>query len=221
MVAGLIGISILYVASRFFRYSDLLTTQSGYSSDAAPIVINLPTASLAVPGNMIRKEKQKTSKPQAIADLFFLWPKMSGYSHNDQLAFSDTSENSQLIFVRLSSPDEVIISSEQLSAVYSQHFSGSPLKGPEGLMGFAMNEDSGFAGETIYFKPDESPPFVARCFTPQKSTPTLCMRSIKLTGPSADYGVAQADYRFRKTLLGQWREMDQAVQTMLNGFLIK
>ncbi len=215
LVFGLIGITVLFITSRFFRHSEGLLSHSSYTSDASPIIVNLANNSLQLPQNMVRKDTQRTSEPQASLDLFFHWPDLQGYNLDNQLAFTEISEESKLVFIHLSSPKKHISSSERLYSVYSQHFIGTPIKGPGKLIGFNMNEKSSYAGETVYFKPDENPPYVVRCFQPQAQVPTICLREILLKNG------LQASYRFRIGMLENWRELDMTTEQLLNSFVIQ
>ncbi|MCV6546249.1 MAG: hypothetical protein OIF56_03025 [Cohaesibacter sp.] len=215
LVFGLIAISILFIASRLFRHSEGLLGHNTYTSNTDPIIINLVGESLVMPQNMIRQDSQRTSEPQNSLDLFFHWPSLQGYNLDNQLAFTDISDMSKLVFVRLSSPQKHISSSERLYSVYSQHFIGSPKQGAAGLIGFKMDETSSYAGEIVYFKPDENPPYVVRCFQPQEQVPTICLREILLKNG------LQASYRFRMNMLENWREIDATTQKMLNTMIIE
>ena len=64
LVFGLIGITTLFIASRFFQHTDTLFGHSAYTSDPAPMSINLDSNKLAIPRNMIRSEEQRIPSPQ-------------------------------------------------------------------------------------------------------------------------------------------------------------
>ena len=75
-----------------------------------------------------------------------------------------------------------------------------------------MSDSSSYAGETIFFKPDENPPYVVRCFQPQEQAPAICLREILLKND------LQASYRFRRSMLDHWREIDTATEQLLSSF---
>jgi hypothetical protein len=75
-----------------------------------------------------------------------------------------------------------------------------------------MSDSSSYAGEMVYFKPDENPPFVIRCFQPQEQAPTICLREILL-----ENGL-QASYRYRSDMLKNWREIDAITEQLLISF---
>ena len=213
LIAGLVTITLLFVISRFFEYSGPTLLHNAYSSETSTKKINVSGIDLFVPENVIRTPEQRRAVSLNQLDLIFLWPSLEGYSRQAQVAFSDASEKSNLIFLSISRPEKLLLSSERLYSVYSQFFTGNPIKGPATLIGFAMDEKSGFGGETIYFKPESTEPFVARCIRPEGNEPPFCMREIALGA------TIQITYRFRPHLLSQWKGLDQQLLARLSGFL--
>ena len=213
LIAGLVAITTLFVISRVFEHSGPEFLNSPYSVKTEPRIIQIGDIRFTIPENMIRSPEQRKDATVDQLDLILLWPDLDGFTLENQVHFSNASSTSRLIFASLSEPEEILSSSERLYTVYSQHFDGDPISGPANLIGFAMSKESGFSGETIYFKPDESEPFVARCVKPVKSTPAFCMRDIMLTEK------VQLSYRFRLPLLKQWKKMDKMVKERITGFV--
>ncbi|WP_319485609.1 hypothetical protein [uncultured Cohaesibacter sp.] len=214
LIAGLIAITFLYVLSRVFEYSGPSLINSPYSFETSPRQITIGERRLSVPENVIRSADQRAANTLKQLDLVFLWPTLEGFSREKQVAFSDATEASSLLFVSLSQPKELLQSSERLFSVYSQFFTGTPIKGPATLIGFEMDKASGFGGETIYFKPEATEPFVARCIASNDKEPAFCMREIALGGS------LQVSYRFRPHLLNYWKSLDAALLERLNRFLL-
>ena len=212
LIAGLVGITALFMISRIFQYSGPKLLNSPYSVDTSLRRIQIGSAEFVVPENTIRRPEHRDKSQVKMLDLILLWPELKGFSLEDQIAFSDVSELSRIIFVSLSQQTEAIASSDRLYSIYSQHFVGDPIEGPSSLIGFAMAKDSGFAGEVIYFKPDESEPFVARCITPVEQTPTFCIRDIALQNN------VQLTYRFRLKLLEEWDALDRNIRSAMEAF---
>ena len=207
LIAGLILITALFLLSRLFLYSGPELMNSPYSISKAHKFIELGSVRLKVPENIIRHAKQRVSAPQDKLDLVMIWPEMEGFSLGEQVAFNDVSDNSRLIFISLSAPGEPLSTSDRLFSIYSEHFAGDPLDGPAGLIGFEMQEKSGYAGEKIYFKPNEDKPFVARCMTPVQGTAPFCLRD--LIGQNG----LQISYRIRPHMLDQWASLDDLIMS--------
>nr|WP_321456499.1 hypothetical protein [uncultured Cohaesibacter sp.] len=213
LIAGLVAITVLYMISRVFEYSGPSFFKSPYSADTTNRLITISSLDFWVPQNVIRSAEQRNRQTVKQLDMLFLWPTMEGFSRERQVAFSDASEQSNLIFVSMSRPKEILQSSDRLYGIYSQFFTGNPIKGPATLIGFAMDPASGFRGETIYFKPESARPFVARCIAPENQEPSFCMREVALGS------TIQVSYRFRPHLLAEWATLDQKVLGKLNGYL--
>ncbi len=215
LVFGLIGITILFIISRVFQYSGPALVNSPYSTNDRLLAFELGSTHFYVPENTIRHPEHYNGQRVNKLDLIMLWPSLEGFSLEKQVDFLDVSEKSKLIFVSLSLQDEVLSSSDRLYAVYSQYFVGEPIKAEGDLIGFAMAPGSSFAGETVYFKPDHHTPFAVRCMTPVKKSPALCLRDIKLNETT------QMTYRFRRSLLAEWRTLDAKVKERVESFIHK
>ncbi|SNY94182.1 hypothetical protein SAMN04515647_4506 [Cohaesibacter sp. ES.047] len=213
LIAGLIAITTLFIVSRLFEYSGPELLNSPYSAKTEPKIILIGDIRFTVPENMIRRPEQREDAMVQQLDLVMLWPELEGFTRDNQVHFSNSGPDSRLIYATLSQPEQILSSSERLYTVYSEHFDGDPISGPARLIGFAMDPKSSFAGETVYFKPDESEPFVARCVQPVKGSPTFCMRDIMLTGK------VQLSYRFRLPLLKEWKRMDETIKDRVTGFV--
>nr|WP_321459869.1 hypothetical protein [uncultured Cohaesibacter sp.] len=214
LIAGLVAITFLFLLSRIFEYSGPTFFKNPYSEETAPRRIDVGGMNVMVPANVIRTAKQRKTDMLDQLDMVFLWPTLEGFSRKNQVAFSDASEKSKLIFVSISRPDKLLLSSERLFSVYSQFFSGEPIRGPGSLIGFAMDDTAGFGGETIFFKPEAAEPFVARCIESDSTETPFCMREIAL-GSSI-----QVTYRFRPHLLQYWKQLDGQILSRLQAFLV-
>ena len=214
LIAGLILITTLFVLSGIFRYSGPELLNNPYSAQTRARPVSLVGLSMMVPENTLRDpEGIKSGEPVQKLDLLFLWPDMEGFSLENQLHFSDVGQKSRLVFVTLSRPEEPIATSARLSSIYSQHFTGEPLRGPANLIGFKMDKMSGLSGETIYFTPDQNRPYVIRCIAPLEESPGFCMRDLVL--PQG----LQLSYRIRKPLLNDWQKLDRAIIDKISSFL--
>ena len=146
LIAGLVVITSLFIASRIFRYSGPELMNSPFSTETRNRTVTIGSTNFLVPENIIRHQAQRKNGLLPKLDLVLLWPNLEGFSLENQTAFSDMSAQSKLIYLSLHVPAEAISSSDRLYTVFSEHFRGNPLKGPSGLIGFSMDEESGYAG---------------------------------------------------------------------------
>lgn len=214
LIAGLVLITAIFLLSRLLLYSGPELMNSPYSADTTSRLINVGSTHFRVPENMIRHAEQRVAGPKEKLELVFLWPEMKGFNLEDQVAFNNVTDSSKLIFVTLSAPTTPMTTSDRLHDVYSTHFRGSPIQGANGLIGFEMNPKSGYAGETIFFKPEDTKPFVARCMKPLEQTAAFCLRDLVWQEK------LQIGYRFRTALLSQWPKLDVTIQAKVRELLL-
>jgi hypothetical protein len=97
-----------------------------------------------------------------------------------------------------------------LDGVYLHLFMPEQLDGPPGLVGKPLVAQEGYEGETVWYDALSPDPFVAKCdaaVSPQ--VPARCIRMVYL-GP----GIA-AVYVFDQDVLGNWRQFDTQMHTVL------
>ena len=88
------------------------------------------------------------------------------------------------------------------------------MAGPAGLVGRRLGVDSGYSGEIIFFDPASQAPFVARCPTePIADMAATCLRDVNV-----GKGLSLL-YRFDKSLLADWRIIDDAMTKLAAGFV--
>ncbi|HVY20567.1 MAG TPA: hypothetical protein VHA70_10885 [Bauldia sp.] len=195
-------------------YHDAMTL-TGLSADPAPVHLAIGPEELAIPGNMIRSDRTRRGGPVERADLALFWPTLEGYSPQLADVFQNAGPNAPLIYTTISTRDEPLDSTGRLDEVYSRFFVEKPLPGPSGLVGRKLSAESGYGGEIIYFIPSEPRPFVARCVadgTPEM--PAMCLRDINF-----GRGLSVL-YRFNRSLLPQWRQLDAGIQKLVTGFIV-
>lgn len=96
-----------------------------------------------------------------------------------------------------------------LDAVYLHQFDNKQLAGPPGLVGKPLVATGGFAGETVWYDPLNTDPFVAKCLapiTPEQST--QCLRTVIR-------GNVAVVYTFGEDVLMNWRQFDAAFEPWL------
>jgi hypothetical protein len=195
-------------------YRDAMT-MTGLSADATPVRLAIGPEELAIPGNMIRSDRTRRGGPVERADLALFWPTLEGYSAPLSDAFENGGPGGPIVYATISTRDEPLDSTGRLDEVYARFFVDKPLPGPSGLVGRRLNADSGYGGEIVYFMPSEPRPFVARCVADGTAEmPAMCLRDINF-----GRGLSVL-YRFNRSLLPQWRQLDAGIQKLVAGFLI-
>lgn len=180
--------------------------------DVHPVVGD---TTLAVSTNLIRFPAARRDGPIDRLDLLFAWPDLTPANEKEAAALRAEGESDPLIFVTVTERQEgALDSTGRLDLVYTRVFSDDAWAGPAGLVGVALSADAGYAGEDLYFEPEGELPFVARCLaTEDPAIAQTCIREINVAG-----GLAVL-YRFDKSLLQEWRVLDQAIRTRVEGLV--
>ena len=115
------------------------------------------------------------------------------------------------IDVTLTQRSRVRPSASLLDGVYLHQFQQAQLSGPVGLIGKPLQAVDGFEGETVWYDPLTSSPFVAKCQAPiVEGAAGKCLRTVYLGS-----GIA-AVYSFDDDVLSNWRKFDAALHPLLD-----
>jgi len=117
----------------------------------------------------------------------------------------------RVVDVTLTQRSRVRPSASLLDGVYLHQFLPQQLTGPVGLIGKPMTAGDGYDGETVWYDPLTSSPFVAKCQAPVVTgTPGQCLRTVYLGS-----GIA-AVYAFDDDILPNWRKFDAEMHPLLD-----
>ena len=115
------------------------------------------------------------------------------------------------IDVTLTQRSRVRPSASLLDGVYLHQFQQAQLSGPVGLVGKPLQATDGFEGETVWYDPLRSNPFVAKCQAAiVTGAPAKCLRTVYLGS-----GIA-AVYAFDDDVLSNWRKFDAELHPLLD-----
>ncbi|MEO8667745.1 MAG: hypothetical protein ABI399_04460 [Bauldia sp.] len=204
---GLLAIVVVVAGGvavwRLVRHYHDSVALSGRSADTTPVSVTIAGNALAIPANMIRTGRQRRGGAAERVDLLLDWPDLNGYSAEDAEPFRNGSPIAPLIYVSIVAADSALDSTGRLEPVYSRFFTGDPVRGPSGLTGRLLSEDSGYRGEQIFYQPGVKQPFVARCIaTATPEVPATCLRDVQIAPRLSML------YRFDRFYLGDWQEME-------------
>jgi hypothetical protein len=215
VLVGLVLLAAAGVAvSRLVRHYHDGVALAGRTDDPSLVRMTIAGTELAIPANMIRTARQRRGGAVERVDLLVDWPELEGYSAENAAAFRSTSAIAPLIYIWLVPSDSALDSSARLEKVYARFFTGETLRGPSGLAGRRLSEDSGYRDELVFFEARADEPFVARCLA--KATPEIpatCLRDV-LVAPNLSM-----HYRFDRFYLGDWQAMDAGLRVLAAGFL--
>jgi hypothetical protein len=115
------------------------------------------------------------------------------------------------IEVTLTQRSRVRPSASLLDGVYLHQFQQIQVSGPAGLIGKPLQASDGYEGETVWYDPLTSSPFVAKCQAPiAEGVAGKCLRTVYLGS-----GLA-AVYAFDDDVLSNWRRFDAELHPLLD-----
>ena len=164
---------------------------------------------IALPSNTIRYEKQRRGGEHERIDAYFTWPELEGYTHTNRNQFNDIGNSQNLVFLSLSARTMPMDMSARIESVYSRLTDAGNQSKQSGLLAYAFDTDTRYAGEILYVGArDDEPAFAVRCLKDDgmPAGAHSCLRDINV---GRNLSVT---YRFSRDLLPQWRRLDAAVQ---------
>ena len=187
---------------------------SGASPDPTPVELVIAAERLSIPANMIRSARARRGGAVERVDLALHWPTLAGFSDALAGVFRDASPEAPVIYAAIVPREMPVDSTGRLETVYARFFVGKASPGPNGLVGRELGEESGYGGEIVYFAPSEARPFVARCLADTVTdVPATCLRDVNL-----GQGLS-LNYRFNRSLLGDWADLDAGIRRLAARFL--
>ncbi len=165
---------------------------------------------ITAPANMIRYPSQRSVVSAKRLDLYLHWPSMQGYSEKLKKSFNATSENNDIVFIKLERQFSESAMSARVKPIYQNFFIGQPYDYGYGLKAVKLDPIAGFIDEFLVIQKNNPNPYAARCLDPaptsQGTTTTpYCIRDIHIAN-----GISLT-YRFHKTLLKDWQLIERTI----------
>jgi len=174
-----------------------------------PIRVEVAGRPLVLPKNAVRFADERLPGPQARLDLALSWPELAGRTDETAARFDTPDYARDILYVTIRPRRDGSDGATRLATVYARFFVGEPWAGPGGLQGRRLAPKSGYGDEEIWLEPGAVRPFVARCFPLAPGEPAdMCL-------VDTVHGSLEVSLRLPKALLGQWREIDAALDTRL------
>jgi hypothetical protein len=220
--AVLAGLVVVVLAGIAYGVNDAIESYHdgialrGLDGKPSPVRLIVAGEPMVIPANMIRFRAERRGGPVDQVDLIFHWPSLDGFSDERADDFRNPSPTAPLIYVTISARENSLDSTARIDSIYARFFEGPEIAGPEGLVGRALTDNSGYGGEIVYYEPHGAAPFVARC--PAEATeeiPATCIRDVN-TGQ----GLSML-YRFNQAYLADWRTMDDRLKRLVGQFYRK
>ena len=178
------------------------------------VTIELARQRFYIPENYLRSAEQRAGGPVEQIDLHAIWPTMRGFNEADAEAFRDKSPDSHVIYITLNAPTQLWRPAERFYQVYPYYFAGPEEQANFGLMRRQMDAGSGLGDHDVFYRQDAESFHLFHCLRDETNLiPSDCVAD-KVIEPRT-----LARYRFRRSLLADWKEIDGAVEDLLAQFV--
>lgn len=192
-------------------------SRAGHSASTQQFTVTIGQDHLTLAANTLRFEEQRRNGKTDRADLYFLWPDMSGYSAANSRSFNDVSQSDKLIFVQVSQSTMSRDMSGRLEPIYAHLFEGEPEPANYGLTLHHLRAETGYGSEIMYTASSAgADDYAVRCLPPAaNTTPSSgdCQRDIHV---GRDLTVL---YRFSSARLPEWHKLDNAIRSYFEARL--
>ena len=170
-----------------------------------PVHVIVGTVPLSVPYDLVRFPGQRRDAAVDRLELVLRWPPHSASGAGQATGRAGDTD----VLIALSPPDDSLNPTRRLGAIYHRLLDPATLNAPQGLTGRRFVPDSGYEGEELFYDPASPTSYFVRCAPPITDQPGTCLREIRLTDR------LDVVYRFPRSLLGQWRRLDETISALL------
>lgn len=183
-------------------------SMGGHTDDRTLYEVVIGNDVIVAPANTIRFERARRNGVAARLDLYLRWPDLAGYDETARDDFNHAGGSRKILFLSF---EERMISRDmggRFDPIYRSLILWPGREGPAGIRLFPFRPNTGYVNEELAVadRPGQEP-FVARCLSGAAAEESLapCERDVHV-GENLSLS-----YRFPRELLGQWREMDEAI----------
>lgn len=190
---------------------------AGHTTDTTLHEIVIGTDIISTPANTIRFERQRRDGVADRLDVYLRWPLLDGYSDGARDDFNHADGRRNIVFLSFERRIMSRPMSGRFEPVYAPLLMRPGEAGPGGTTIYELDKKSGFLNEVLVVapRPDAIDLFVARCLEEEDGETPLapCERDIHLGKELS------LTYRFPREMLGQWGELEAAIQAKAASML--
>lgn len=214
ILVGLCGLFVWWILDgRDIGIGSLFGSTDAPTESDRMVTLQLGGQQFYVPANYLRSRDIRSGGAVEQIDLYAIWPSMQGFNPDDADSFRDKSESSPIIYITLTAPAQFWRPAERFYQVYPYYFAGPETVGPYGLMSRRMDDGSGLGDHDVFYFQDTDDFYLFHCLRDKSDLiPSDCVAD-KVIEPRI-----LARYRFRRAMLADWRQIEQDVETLLEGF---
>jgi hypothetical protein len=219
VVLGIVGVLSLGFLAYYFGPSlgDILGRAPKPSEASGEIEVDIGGVRHRIPENYTRFAYARRGGVQDRVELHALLPDLAPYSPSRAADFQDNSPDSRVVLFALEVYRAKMSETDQFRKVYLKLVTDPKgARGPYGLRRYEFDSSTGYRDEEVFAHENEDGTVtVFRCFkeAPDIFSPS-CRRDLRLSNEIA------LTYRFKRTYLGDWRDIDSGVQALARSFRV-
>ena len=212
LIGALMLLTVVTAGGVFWLKSRL--TEHDFTPDATTKQFIIGNDVLEIPLNTVRFSSQREKSVLNQADLVMYWIDGTGFQEANRRVFLTPEGTKDLIFLTLGDRKMDFDMSGRFQPIYSKLLIGPKISGPAGLVLQNFKAGSGYDGEELAISVGQNTPWIARCQKIGTMESPTCMRDL-----FAGSGLSLR-YRFSRSLLPFWREIEQLVVTKRSEMVV-
>jgi len=180
------------------------------------IALSVGAVNFHIPANYLPYPSTRSGGTQQEVTLAALLPDLAGFTLGATSEFEANAADSPVIYLTLKSriplPEH-----ERFARIYRAQVQDEyGQEGPYGLRVYEFPADSGYHNQNLFFSQADAASAAIICDKPDPNTPSPnCLRDLPLGG---GLGVS---YRFKRSRLAAWRQIDKDIRALIAGFVDK
>jgi hypothetical protein len=219
VVILVVGILSLGFLAYYFAptVSEILGHAPKPSQESQPVDVTIAGVRYLIPANYTRFAYGRRGGMQDKIELYALLPDLKPYEPDNANSFQDYSADSRVAYFDIEIRRDRMTEEERFRKLYLRLVTDNQgSRGPYGLRRYSFDPTTGYRDEELLVKEhDDGTVVVFRCYRelPTVASPT-CRRDLELGDGLALH------YRFMRSQLGQWEEIDQGVRALVQSFVV-
>ena len=211
VVVALLCAALLLYYMRPFALSRNAAPFRDNRANGVAIPVNLAGLALSIPRRYIEPGAARGGKNMVA--LVAALPDLRGFSEDDAQLFADNAPDSPLVHLLIRADRGSLDASQRLQRIYMPYIANSAgEKGPFGLTHYVFRPGSGYARDDLYA--GDRGDLLLLCEKPAQDLPSP--NCLAIDQPIA-HGVSLS-YRFKRTQLSSWREIDDGATRLVAKF---
>jgi hypothetical protein len=180
-----------------------------------PVALTIGPTRFRIPANYIQLASARRGGALSEVSFAAMLPRLDGYSLAAAKDFAGHAPDSPIVTIQIRGGTPPLPETQRLERIYRLQ-----LEDPQGesqgngLMRYGFRQESGYRAQELFTGTIDGQQVVILCDRVAADTPAPnCLRDVPFGN-----GLGLS-YRFKRTHLARWREIDTAVRGLVNGFI--